>query len=214
MLAAPTMVEAQSAYSKQLQKQCKKEYKAKVKKLNKEGWQVYGTSHTLEVALLTHYDKLAVEGTEELSAAATSTMKNIGTAKLMQDASEKYASQMGQALKGRTVTEHGSEQTEEDIMEMDQFLQGFESKVKAEINGELKPSYMLIRPSKTASGKDCWEFEGYFLINQEAAHKARMRAMQEMMQEQKAMHKLSEKTAKWIQEAFDAEEEALMTTMD
>ena len=58
ILAAPTMVEAQSAYSKQLQKQRKKEYKAKVKKLNKEGWQVYGTSHTLEVALLTHYDKL------------------------------------------------------------------------------------------------------------------------------------------------------------
>ena len=43
-------------------------------------------------------------------------------------------------------------------------------------------------------------------MNTAAAHKARMEAMQVMMNEQAAMQKLSDKTAKWIQEAFDAEE--------
>lgn len=199
-------VEAKSI-SKVLEKQRTKEYKAKVKKLNKEGWQIFGSSHTIEVALLSHYEKLMQEGVNEQVGTATSSMKNIGTAKLLQDACEKYATQQGSEIKGLTVTEHGSEMTEEDLMEMDQFLQGFESKVSAEINGELKPSYVIYRQVKTPSGKAAYEFEGYFIVDQESAHKARMKAMKAMMQEQEAMHKLSAKTQEWIHEAFDKDAE-------
>lgn len=191
-----------SSYSKQLEKQRKKEYKAKIKKLTKEGWSIFGSSHTLEVALLTHYDKLCVEGVHEQVGTSVSSMKNIGTAKLLQDASEKYATQMGQEVHGLTVTEHGSEMTEEDLMEMDQFLQGFESKVQAEINGEMKPSYIIYRETKTPSGKAAYEFEGYFIVDQEAASKARIKAYKAMMAEQAAMHALSEKTQEWINKAF------------
>ena len=206
LLAAPSMVDAQSAYSKRLEKQRKKEYKAKIKTLEKGGWQVFGSSHTMEVALLEHYDKLCVEGVYELSGYATSSQKNIGSAKLLQDATEKYASLQGQTMRGRTVTEHGSEMTEDDIIELDNFLQGFDAKVQAEIKGELKPSYMIYRKSTTANGKPCYEFEGYFIVNEEAAHRARVKAMEAMMKEQAAMHKLSEKTAKWIQEAFEEDD--------
>lgn len=195
-------VEAKSI-SKQLEKQRNKEYKAKVKKLNKEGWQIFGSSHTIEVALLSHYEKLMQEGVSELSVNSISSMKNIGTAKLLQDACEKYATQQGSEIKGLTVTEHGSEMTEEDLMEMDQFLQGFESKVSTEINGELKPSYTIYRETTTPSGKKAYEFEGYFIVDQESAHKARMKAMKAMMEEQAAMHKLSEKTQEWIHKAFE-----------
>ena len=200
--AAPSLVEAKSAYSKQLQKQRKKEYKEKMNKLKKEGWQVFGSSHTLDVVLLEHYEKLMEEGIDELVGFATSTQKNIGSAKLLQDAAEKYASLQGQELKGRTVTEHGSELSEEDLIELDSFLQGFGGKVQKEIAGELKPSYMIYRPSKTPSGKPCYEFEGYFIVDLESAHQARMKAMKNMMAEQKAMHQIADKTAKWIEEAF------------
>ncbi len=208
-LASPSLVtvaDAQSAYSKRLEKQRKKEYKEKIKKLTKEGWLIFGSSHTMEVALLEHYDRLCVEGVYELSGYATSSQKNIGSAKLLQDAAEKYASLQGQEMRGRTVTEHGSEMTEDDIIELDNFLQGFDAKVQTEIKGELRPSYMIYRKATTANGKPCYEFEGYFIVNQEAAHKARVKAMEAMMKEQAAMHKLSEKTAAWIKEAFEAED--------
>ena len=46
------------AQNKLLEKAQKKEYKAKIKEFKKEGWKLYGSSRTIEVALLTHYDKL------------------------------------------------------------------------------------------------------------------------------------------------------------
>lgn len=50
-----TVAQAQSAdsqYSQLLAKQLKKQYKNKLKELKKEKWQIYGSSRTLEVALL------------------------------------------------------------------------------------------------------------------------------------------------------------------
>ena len=46
-LAVPAM----NAQSRQLKKAQKKEYKMKLKEYKKGGWIVFGTSHTLEVAL-------------------------------------------------------------------------------------------------------------------------------------------------------------------
>ena len=51
LFAMPVMVQAQN---KELEKQLKKEYKQKLKQLKKEGWQIYGTSRSLEVSLLLH----------------------------------------------------------------------------------------------------------------------------------------------------------------
>ena len=45
-----------------LEKQLKKEYKVKMKQFKKEKWQIYASSRSLEVALLSHYDKLAKGG--------------------------------------------------------------------------------------------------------------------------------------------------------
>lgn len=55
----PVMTNAQN---KALEKALKKEYKTKMKEYKKEGWKVFGTSRSLEVALLTHYDKLTTLG--------------------------------------------------------------------------------------------------------------------------------------------------------
>jgi len=206
LMAAPGQVSAESMYQKQLQKKIKKEYKEKVKKYEKEGWQVFGSSHTIDVALLGHYDKLTQENCEELTGYAMSSQKNIGSAKLMQDALEKYSSLQGTNIKGRTVTEHGSELSESDLMELDNFLQGFDAKVQADIKGEVKPSFMIYRQTTTQSGKPCFEFEGYFIVNVENARKARLKALEATIQEQAALHKMSEKTSKFVKEAFEAED--------
>lgn len=43
--------------NKQLEKALKKEYKEKKKEFKKEGWKLFGSSRSLDVALLSHYDK-------------------------------------------------------------------------------------------------------------------------------------------------------------
>ena len=65
-----------SAQSKQLQKQLNKEYKLKMKEYSKGDWKVFGTSRTLEVALLLHYEKLADDGVKEITTQTISTNKN------------------------------------------------------------------------------------------------------------------------------------------
>ncbi len=45
----PSAVDAQN---KELQKARKKEYKTKMKEYKKEGWKIYGSSRSLDVALL------------------------------------------------------------------------------------------------------------------------------------------------------------------
>ena len=64
-----------------LEKQLKKEYKVKMKQFKKEKWQIYASSRSLEVALLSHYDKLAKGGDnafEIVGIASKFKSKNIG----------------------------------------------------------------------------------------------------------------------------------------
>ena len=80
VLLATPMVNAQN---RQLVKEEKKEYKKKMKKYASEKWEVFGTSRTLEVLLLMHYDKLNDEGVEEITTQTISTHKNLAKEKLL-----------------------------------------------------------------------------------------------------------------------------------
>ena len=60
ILAAPALTtnaesSLQKELNKELVKQLKKNYKKKKKELEKDRWKIYGSSKTLEVALLEHY---------------------------------------------------------------------------------------------------------------------------------------------------------------
>ena len=67
ILAAPALTtnaesSLQKELNKELVKQLKKNYKKKKKELEKDRWKIYGSSKTLEVALLEHYTKLYNDG--------------------------------------------------------------------------------------------------------------------------------------------------------
>ena len=69
MLSLP--VEAQN---KQLEKARKKEYKQKKKEFEKNGWKIFGSTRSIDVALLKHYEALdkAGESAYELPGGASS----------------------------------------------------------------------------------------------------------------------------------------------
>lgn len=194
-------VNAQSAYAKQKVKQAKKEYKQKVKKLNKDGWQVFGSSHTLEMALLNHYEALEKDGTTEVVGFATSTNKNVGKDKLKMSACTSYAQQIGSNIQGRMIEDMGSELSTEELSEFDNFYSAFQNKVAAEIRGELRPSYSIFR-EVDVHGKKAYEFEAYFIVDEAAASHARIRAFENAAKESAVAQKYADKVSKFIEEAF------------
>jgi len=197
--------DAQSMYAKKKAKEQKKEYKAKMKRYNKEGWQIFGSSHTLEVALLTHYEKMEKGDVVELTSNAMSTSKNIGKDKLIMSACASYAQLTSSSLKGRIVEDWGSRLTPDETNEFEQFYAAFENNVKSEIRGELRPSYSVYRPA-TANGKQVYEFEAYYLIDEAAALRARIRAFENAAKESAIAQKYAEQVSKFISEGFSTEQ--------
>lgn len=198
---------SQTVYSKQKAKQAKKEYKQKVKKYQKDGWEIFGSSHTLEMALLNHYEaleKAGENGVVELTGYATSASKNVGKDKLMMSACTTYAQMIGSNIKGRIIEDMGSTLTTEELAEFDHFYSAYENKVKAEIRGELRPSYSIYRPVKV-HGKDAYEFEAYYIVDEAAASRARIRAFENAAKESAVAQKYADKIHQFIEEAFVGE---------
>lgn len=196
---------ATSQNSKALEKQLKKEYKIKIKEYNKEGWKVFGSSRTLEVLLLKHYEARDKDDVLEIFATTVSTSQNIGSDKLEMIASTKYAKQAGMKVKGRIVEDMGSNITTEEVEEFEHFYEAYEASIEKEIRGELKLSYALYK-QKTIAGKDGYEFRAFYLVDEEAATKARIRAFQNAARESEIAQKYAEKVSDFIQEGFTVNE--------
>lgn len=199
-------VSAQSkTLARQKAKQERKEYKQKVKKYQKEGWDIFGSSHTLEMSLLNHYEALEKDGVTEVTGFATSAVKNIGKDKLMMSACTAYAQQIGSYVKGRIVEDMGSIVSTEELEEFEHFYAAYENNVKAEIRGELRPSYTIYRPVKI-HGKDAFEFEAHYIVDEAAASRARIRAFKNAAKESAVAQKYAEKVSEFINEAEYVEE--------
>lgn len=186
--------------AKQKAKQEKKEYRQKVKKYKKEGWDIFGSSHTLEMCLLEHYEALEKDGVTEVTGFATSASKNIAKDKLMMSAATAYAQQIGSYLKGRIVEDLGSVVSTEEMEEFEHFYAAYENNVKAEIRGELQPSYTIFRPTEV-HGKSAYEFEAHYIVDAAAASKARIRAFQNAAKESAVAQRYAEQVSRFINEA-------------
>lgn len=186
-----------------LEKQLKKEYKLKVKQLKKEKWQIYGSTHTLEVALLTHYDKLAKGGENAHEVMGTATKfksKNIGHQTAINNACNIYARQAGSHVKGRIVSDMGAN-SDSIANEFDHFYAAYQTLVEKEIKGEMQESFSLIR----SNGDGSYEMQSYFIVNEDAALKARIRAFENAAKESAAAQKYAEKVSDFVKEGFKTE---------
>ena len=171
-LVLPAAVVAQN--SKALSKAQKKEYKLKMKEFKKGGWKLYGSSHSLNVALLTHYENLNKDGEDNyeiMGACSKFKSKNIGHQTCINNAANIYAQQAGRQLKGRIVSDIAGN-ADDPESEFDHFYAAYESLVEKEINGELRESFSVIRDY----GDGTFEMQSYFIISESAATRARIRA--------------------------------------
>ena len=189
------------AQNKTLEKARKKEYKTKMKEYQKENWKLFGSTRSLDVALLTHYDKLnnlGEDGHEIVGIASKFKSKNVGKQMAINNACLTYAQQAGSQVKGRIVSDMAGDGIDADS-EFDNFYAAYERLVEKEIKGEMKESYSIIRENRDGT----FEMQVYFIVSESAASEARIRAMEAAAKESAAAQKYAQKVADFVREGFE-----------
>lgn len=200
LMAICLIVPTVNAQNKQLEKKRKQEYKTKIKEYKKEDWKLFGSSRSLDVALLTHYDKLnnlGDDGREVLGIASRFKSKNVGKQMAVNNACLTYAQQAGSHVKGRIVSDLSGDGVDAGS-EFDHFYAAYERLVEKEIKGEMSESYSIIRDN----GDGTFEMQTYFIVSESAATKARIRALENAAKESAAAQKYAEKVADFVREGF------------
>ena len=201
MIMIPT---ASNAQNKALNKALKKEYKHKIKDLKKEGWKLFGSTRTLDVALLLHYEKLSElgeNGVEKVGYASVSDPKHKNLLKqyATANACNAYARDCGSLVRGRTANDMGV--TDSEKSEFEHFYAAYESLVEKEIRGELKESFALIREVNSRQ----IDMQVFYIIDEDAATKARIRAFENAKKESEVAQKYADKVSEFIKEGFENE---------
>ncbi len=200
MMALCMIVPVANAQNKALEKAQKKEFKNKMKEYKKEKWKLFGSTRTLEVALLSHYDKLnnlGDNGQEIMGVATKVKSKNVGHQMAINNACLTYAQQAGSHLKGRVVSDVNGNASDTEG-EFDKFYAAYERLVEKEIRGELKESFSIIRDN----GDGTYEIQSYFIVDESAAVQARMRALENAARETELAQKYAEKVGNFVKEGF------------
>lgn len=189
--------------NKQLEKALKKEYKEKKKEFKREGWKLFGSSRSLDVALLSHYDKLQTlseDGREVVGVATNVRSKNAGHQMAINNACITYGQQAGSQVKGRVVSDLAANATDA-TGEFDHFYAAYERLVEKEIRGEMEESFTIVREMTPG----VYEFQTFFIVSESAASKARIRAMEDALKESEAAQKHAKTIADFVREGFTAE---------
>lgn len=193
------VVKAQN--SKALNKALKKEYKSKMKEFKKEGWKLYGSTRSLDVALLVHYEKLVKDGEEAyeiMGACSQFKSKNVGHQTCVNNAANLYAQQASRQVKGRIVSDIAGN-ADDVAAEFDHFYAAYESLVQKEINGELQESFSVIKENKNGT----FEMQTFFIVSESAATRARIRAYENALKESEAAQKYAQKVSDFVRQGFE-----------
>lgn len=198
MLMAVTMfLPAMNAQNKQIEKAVKKEVKQKLKELKKGGYEIFGSSRTLETALNKHYTTLETEGEKVLEVVGFSTAKshNLAAAAAMNSAANRYATASSTQIKGRMLSDMASDVANHEA-EFDKFYAAYEGKVEQEIRGELRPSFSVKKdnPDGTIS------VQSFFIVNEDAASRARIKAFKNSQAESKAAQEYAQRVSDFVNE--------------
>lgn len=199
-LCLMTPIATIDAKNKELEKALKKEFKNKKKELKKEKWKLFGSSHSLDVELLSHYDKLNTLGDdahEIVGVASRFKSKNVGHQMAINNACITYAQQAGSHVKGRVLSDMSGDGVEAD-KEFDHFYAAYERLVEKEIKGEMEESFSIIRENNDGT----FEMQTFFIVSEKAASKARIRALENAAKESAAAQVYADKVAKFVREGF------------
>ena len=195
-LMAAFMLSVVPATAQELSKSAKKSLKAKVKEFKKQGWQIFGSTNTLDYALERHMLKMVSEDAIEVPGIASSfKSKNVGKQMALNSAITNYASMMDSEIKGKIVSDmQGDGEFSE--TEFEKFYAAFKRSVQTTIKDELKESFSVMRDK----GNGTYEMQSFFIVNKTAASQARVRALEQAGKESVAAQLYAKVVQKFIEE--------------
>lgn len=186
--------------NKALEKALKKEYKAKKKEYKKEGWKLFGSSRSLDVALLSHYERLrslGEDGYEVVGVATRFKSKNVGKQMAANNACVTYAQNSGSHIKGRILSDMQGDAIVTSN-EFEKFYAAYERLVEKEIKGEMQESYAIIRDNEDGT----FEMQVFYIVSESAASKARMRALENAARETEVAQEYAKRISDFVKEGF------------
>ena len=195
-LMAAFMLSVVPATAQELSKSEKKAMKAKLKEFKKEGWKIFGSTSTIDLALEKHMLKLQSDDAIEVPGTASSfKSKNVGKQMALNSAMTYYASMMDSEIKGKVVSDmQGDGEFSE--TEFEKFYAAFKRSVQTTIKDELKESFSIIRDK----GNGTSEMQTFFIVDKKAASQARVRALEQAGKESVAAQLYAKVVQKFIEE--------------
>lgn len=172
--------------------------KKQAKEYQKQGWKVDGI-YTLEEAFYKYRLELLKDGNRSMTGVVDgkTTAKTVNQAKQWAtvNAASTYSKEAGMFMRERIVGEISV--GAEDATSLDNFYNGYESLVQKEIKGELKMNFGIYREKK-----GCVEYTAFYIVNEDEASRARMRAMENLIKESEFARKHAEEISNFVQEGF------------
>lgn len=190
---------ANADLNKKLDKAKEKAVNAKIKQFKKEKWNIVGTK-TIDLAVLQHYIDMDQPDEEVLEKVGVGVSKSKNNAIQMatNNAMIAYAGDAGRSLKGRVMSDIYADGAN-DEGEFDHFFAAYESLVEKEIKQEMQPSFTLYKV--LPDGR--YEVNTYYLVSENRAAKARMRALENAVKESEVAQKYTDKLSDFVKEGFN-----------
>ncbi len=199
-MAFPLEANAQS--DRKFNKEQSKLYKKRLKDYKKEGWKIASSSNTLEFALMKHFRTLAADENSTELVGEVSMCKSINVCKTAarNNALVQYAEEASTFVKGRVTSDIFNDASGDVPQEFDKLYAAYERLVSAEIKGELKTSYAIVKENANGQGRS---YKMFYIVNAEEASKARVRAMQRAAAETKIAQEYADQVSNFVREGFD-----------
>jgi hypothetical protein len=199
-----SVVAANAQSDRKYNKEMEKVYKKKTKELKKEGWKVTGTSLTLEAAIMKHLRTVNSDDKNKEMITNVSMCKslNVCSAQALNNALVRYAENAGSYVRGRVVSDLFNNASGDVPEEFDKFYAAYERLVSAEIKGEIQFSAAF----EKANG-DGRAYQAWFIVNEDKAGQARLRAMQRAFEETKVAQQYANQVADFVKARFEVEDE-------
>ena len=193
-LVAVTPLYAQS--NKEL-RQISKDAKVAAKEAEKEGYKMLEPGN-LESEIAKHLTKTEISGAEAFGIVGTANGKksvNMAKSQARNNVLNEHAESARSLVQGRVTSDMQDISGEQ----AENFVAAYERLVCAELSGEVRVSYTLVRHNKKENNYDvklvCY-------VDYEAAHKAHLNALNRAAEQQQLAQKYGSNISNWIQEGF------------
>lgn len=171
-----------------------------IKTLKKEGWKLDDQTKSIDEAVLTHKVAMEKDANNEQIIGRVSGCKsrNVCYNAAVDNAVVAYAQLAKKSLmRGVVNSEVGNLGGEE----LDGFYAAYERLVAANIEGELKESFVLYKEN----GDGSKEYNVYFLVNEVSASQKRIKAMETALKESQIAQEYANRISEFVREKFDLE---------